>query len=128
MPIEPTHLSDAPDAQGPSDPRFRPAEPEHPMMLDGCMAPGDVMLMVRCMTEDLLMAGIDAHSLRAMTRDPEYQALFAARAALGDQAMDRLLDETSARIGVRRIRTVESVSTIAPATLTISARTPRPIC
>lgn len=98
------------------------------MMLDGCMAPGDVMLMVRCMTEDLLMAGIDADDLRVMTRNPEYQALFAARAALGDEAMDRVLDETSARIGARRFRTVETHSTIQPATLTISARDTRAIC
>lgn len=114
------------DVEGavPSDPRFRPSEPEHPMMLDGCMAPGDVAFMVRCMVEDLLMTGLPAEELRAMTRTTEYQALFAARSALGDETIDRILDETAARIGRRTFRTFESHANTQPATLTISARVP----
>jgi hypothetical protein len=100
-------------------PHDKPLEPDHPMQLDGLMAPGDVSLMARCMIEEMLQVGIAPDQLAAMTRHPEYQALYAARCTLGDDAMDKLLADTFTRIGAHRYRTVESAGTSTPASLTI---------
>ncbi len=98
----------------------RPCEPEHPMILEGGVTDGDTRFMLRCMFEELLAAGLEPDRLREMSRDPNYQALYAARAALGDRATDDLLAETAARIGVHRCRKWESTSHSQEATLTVS--------
>jgi hypothetical protein len=100
-------------------PQDKPLEPDHPMQLDGLMAPGDVSLMARCMIEEMLQVGIAPDHLVAMTRNSEYQALYAARCTLGDPAMDKLLADTFGRIGAHRHRTVESTTTSTPTSLTI---------
>ena len=101
-------------------PATRPAEPDHPMMLDGSMVPGDVELMARCIFEELLMVGTPGETLRAMSRDPEYQALYAMRDALGAR-LDELLDDTLRRVGVHRYITCESENDVRAATLTVNA-------
>jgi len=106
-----------PDASHPAN---RPAEPDHPMMLDGAMTPGDVELMARCVFEELLMVGTPAEQLRAMAHDPEYQALYAMRDALGSR-LDELLDESLRRVGVHRHITHESENDVRSATLTVNA-------
>lgn len=104
----------------PSHPANRPAEPEHPMMLDGTMVPGDVELMARCIFEELLMVGTPSAQLRDMSNDPEYQALYAMRVSLGFR-LDAILDETLRRVGVHRHVTSESESDVRSATLTVNA-------
>ncbi len=101
----------------------RPCEPDHPMILEGGVTEGDTRFMLRCMFEELLAAGIGSAQLRAMSHDPNYQALYAARTALGGPATDALLAETIARIGVHRFRTRESTSHYKEATLTVTAST-----
>ena len=93
------------------------------MILEGGLTDGDTRFMLRCMFEELLAAGLEREQLRAMSHDANYQALYAARAALGDRAADDLLAETAARVGVHRCRTWESTSRSQDATLTISAST-----
>lgn len=97
-----------------------PAEPEHPMMLKGGVVPGDVELMIRCMTEELLQVGISPTELSAMSHDPNYQAFYAARAVLGDR-IDEILRETHQRIGTFRHHTVEQTGTTSGVTLTVQA-------
>ena len=53
-------------------PSQRPAEPEHPMMLDGEVIDGDTNLMFRCMVEDYLMAGQSPRQLLDMCADENY--------------------------------------------------------
>lgn len=103
-----------------SHPANRPAEPDHPMILDGSMVPGDVELMARCIFEELLLIGTPIEQLRAMSNDPEYQALYGMRLALGAR-LDELLDETRGRVGVHRHVTHESDNDVRTATLTINA-------
>ncbi len=97
----------------------KPLEPDHPLMLDGQMAPGSIEIMFRCMIEEMLIIGTPASRLVAMTRDPNYQGLFAARQTLGDARTDALLDQTLARVGQHHHRTLEHTGDTRPATLTI---------
>lgn len=101
-------------------PADRPIEPDHPMILDGSMTPGDVEFMAICMFEELLIVGTPLAQLRAMTTDPEYQALYGMRLALGSR-LDAILDRIHARVGSHRHATRESASDVRPATLTIHA-------
>ena len=117
-PTNPAAGAPDPGAGGVHD---RPLEPDHPMVLEGMTAPGDVRFMAQCMVEDLLISGLAADDLRTMSRNAEYRALFGARTALGDAAMDQIIDQTSLRIGRRAYHTVESTSSVQPASLTISA-------
>jgi hypothetical protein len=103
-----------------SHPANRPVEPDHPMMLNGSVVPGQVELMARCVFEELLMIGTPREHLRAMTHDPEYQALHAMRDALGSR-LDELLDESLRRVGVHHLVTHESRSDVRAATLTVNA-------
>ena len=48
----------------------RPAEPEHPMLLDGGVTDGDTALMFTCFAEEFLLLGTAPERLTAMTRDP----------------------------------------------------------
>jgi hypothetical protein len=100
-------------------PAERPAEPDHPMMLDGHMVPGDVELMIRCMIEELLLLGTSFEDLCAMTREPNYQALYAARCEMGDERMDAVLARTYQRVGRHHHADREHHGDVQPATLTI---------
>lgn len=106
----------------PTPPRLRPAEPDHPMELNGCLVPGDMKLMVRCLAEELLMSGLPMTHVRRMSHDPNYQALHGVRRTLGDEAVDRVLDEVAQRMGALRCTVHEASGAAAPATLTVSAR------
>jgi len=99
---------DQADTPADTHPKDRPAEPEHPMMLDGGVVPGDPSLMATCMIEELLMLGTPASEVRAMSRSSQFQAFHAARCALGDVAMDALVDDALRRIGSLRHRTHEN--------------------
>jgi len=113
-------MATSPIQHDPLHPANRPAEPEHPMMLNGGMVLGDVELMARCMFEELLMVGTPADQLRSMTNDPEYQALYSMRDVLGDR-LDEILDQTLQRVGVHRFATSESTSDVRSASLTVNA-------
>ena len=97
-----------------------PIAPEAPMIIEGGVLPGDPGLMLRCMLEELLGGGQSTISLRAMAQDPNYQALHAARAVLGDATFERLIAETAARVGVAHCCVQETPATEFPAELTIS--------
>lgn len=97
----------------------RPAEPDHPMSLEGGMVPGDAALMATCMLEELLLLGTSADTLVHMTRTPMYQALHAARCTLGDVAMDALLDEVISRVGSFHHRTHEHAGDVQSVHLSV---------
>lgn len=99
----------------------RPVQPEHPMVIEGGLVPGDTRLMAVCFFEELLRTGMSIRDLRSMSLDPNYQALHAIRATLGDEQTDELLAETAGRVGVHRFRIRESVEAPTPADLTIGA-------
>jgi len=80
----------------------RPHAPEAPMSLHGDVLPGDPHLMVRCMLEELFQLGRSYERLREMTTHPHYQALYAARQVLGDEAMDAAIEEVYRRVGRHR--------------------------
>ena len=105
---------------GPSHPADRPVEPDHPMVLNGGAVMGNVELMARCMIEEMLQVGTPAERLRAMSRDPEYQALAAMRRSLGDR-LDEIIEQALARVGVHRHATREATGDVRPASLTIGA-------
>jgi hypothetical protein len=90
------------------NPFERPEEPDHPMILDGCVTSGDTLFMVRCLLEEMLMAGLPPAQLAEMARTPNYQALYAARLTLGAEVFDRILEETAGRIGTHRFTTREA--------------------
>jgi hypothetical protein len=102
-------------------PSMRPAEPDHPMSLEGGIVEGDTVLMLRILCEELLMTGISPEMLRQLARDSRYQAFAAARCALGEAACDEILEETITRLGVHSVHIWERSSADAPATLTVSA-------
>ncbi len=104
----------------PSNAASRPLEPEHPMILDGSITPGDVEFMAVCVFEELLQIGTPIEQLRAMTNDQEYQALYGMRLALGPR-LDEILDRIHARVGSHRHTTRESNNDVRPATLTVNA-------
>jgi hypothetical protein len=114
------NMATSPDQHDQTHPANRPAEPEHPMMLDGSMVPGDVELMARCLFEEMLMVGTPAARLRDMSNDPEYQALYAMRVAIGNR-LDEILNETLCRVGVHHHTTDESTSDVRSASLTVHA-------
>jgi hypothetical protein len=87
----------------------RPAEPDHPMVLEGGVVPGDTRFMMTCLFEEMLQAGITPRELAEMSVNPRYQALYAGRIALGDEATNSLLAQTAQRIGVHRVRTREAL-------------------
>lgn len=106
-----------PDAK----PWERPIEPDHPMVVEGDVIPGDTAFMFRCLVEELLRVGIGPAELREMSHDSNYQALRAARVAMGDRAVDRIIEEAAAATGTHRVRSWEATGTTAPASLTIGA-------
>lgn len=108
--------NDHPHTENPAE---RPAEPEHPMLLDGGSAPGDMALMARCMTEDLFQSGLSLQEVLEMSRDPNYQALFSMRVGLGDVRFEELVTGSAARVGRHRYRVNENTGTTQPVTLTV---------
>ncbi len=85
----------------------KPSEPDHPMLLDGRVIPGDTVFMVRCLFEEMLFAGLTSNRLMEMSHSPYYQGLYAARTALGDSKFNEILHDVSARIGVHQVRVSE---------------------
>ena len=59
-----------PDIGQAPHPAQRPAEPDHPMVVEGDVVPGDTVFMLRCMLEDMLGAGIrpDESEVAATTK------------------------------------------------------------
>jgi len=100
----------------------RPAEPEHPLVVEGGVIDGDTRLMAVCLFEEMLRHGMSVAELRRLTHDPHYQALHAIRATLGPEETDRLLAQTGARVGVLRWSHREAAGDDRPAALTVSAR------
>jgi hypothetical protein len=56
-----------------------------------------------------------------MARDPNYQALYAARVTVGDAAFERLLEQIRRSVGVFRCRVTESPQTEQSVELNIQA-------
>ncbi len=104
-------------------PKDRPAEPDHPMSLEGGFVDGDPAFMLQCLAEDFLQSGTEAGELAQMSRNRFYQALFAARQAVGDERADQILSNAVARAAGVRITVWESNAQDAPVDLTVSART-----
>ena len=78
----------------------KPLEPDHPMLMDGRVIPGDTAFMVRCQIEDFLQLGMDPQTIEKMANDPRYGGLYASRRVLGDEFFLRILTDTVQRIGV----------------------------
>ena len=89
------------------------------MMLEGDCVPGDPSLLMRCLVEEMLQLDMSADEVRGMSHDPNYQALHAARVALGDERIDALIDQTAARVGRHRHRTIEHQGSVEAVELTI---------
>jgi len=106
---------------GVSHPTHRPAEPDHPMSLEGGVGAGDTALMLRCLAEELLTYGVGAADLSRMVRNPEFQGLYAAACVLGPERAEAIVSDAAARVGVHRHRVWESADQSRSATLTISA-------
>lgn len=115
-----------PMAEGAGVAADRPAAPEPAMILDGGVVPGDVSLMVRCMVEELLQMGMPFERIAAMTRDPGYQALYAARQAMGDRGFDRLMDDCYRRVGCLAHTTIEQETPVGATRLPLHTE-PKPL-
>jgi hypothetical protein len=107
-------------------PWMRPAEPDHPMMVEGDVIDGDTALMFRCLIEEYLLGGHSPEDIRAMFGQPNFQAFHAAAQTLGQEQAERILTETASRIGRHRVRFLESKNTSKEVTLTIGASTSIP--
>lgn len=118
----PPPLAPSPHAHDESaaHPADRPAEPEHPMMLNGQIVPGDVEIMARCLFEELLQVGVSPEELVALSHDPTYQALYSMRVQLGE-GLDAILDRTVQRVGRHRHRTIEHTGDVQAVSLTVNA-------
>jgi hypothetical protein len=78
----------------------KPLEPDHPMLMDGWVIPGDTAFMVRCQIEDFLQLGLDPRTIETMANNPHYSGLYASRRVLGVEAFLRILADAVQRIGV----------------------------
>lgn len=87
---------------GSQDCSARPQEPDHPMMLDGDVVPGDTALMLRCLFEEFLRNGSTPAELASMCANDEFQALAAARHVLGIERVESILREAAGAVGVQR--------------------------
>lgn len=103
-------------------PWMRPAEPDHPMIVEGDVIDGNTELMFRCMVEEYLLAGHGSGAIRDMCRQENYQAFYAAVRALGESRAESIILDCAARVGRHRIRFVESGAQAKQATLTVSAQ------
>jgi hypothetical protein len=102
-------------------PWMRPAEPDHPLMLEGDVVHGDTALMFRCFVEEYLMGGFAPELILEMCNDPGYQAFHAALLTLGRDRAKAIIDDSVARVGRHRVRLVESATEAKQAELTIHA-------
>ncbi len=117
----PSPLASSPHSHEESaHPADRPAEPDHPMMLNGQIVPGDVEIMARCLFEELLQVGVSPDELAALSHDPTYQALYSLRVQLGE-GLDAILDRTVQRVGRHRHRTIEHTGDVQAVSLTVNA-------
>ena len=103
-------------------PAQRPAEPDHPMVVEGDVVPGDTVFMLRCMLEDMLGAGVRPDEIRRMMKHPEYRALYAARETLGERVAEQLLTDVEQRVVTLRVRIQEVPSHKKDVTLTVDGR------
>ncbi|MFG0328826.1 MAG: hypothetical protein ACF8PN_02900 [Phycisphaerales bacterium] len=106
---------EAGESSGPAD---RPAEPAHPMLLDGCVTGGDPDLMARCMIEELLLVGLSPDEVGHMSHDENYQALYGLRHSLGER-LDGIIDSAARRIGMHHHRMTEHHGDVRGVDLTI---------
>ncbi len=102
-------------------PWMRPAEPDHPMMIDGGVTSGDAALMLRCMVEEYLLAGHAPQAILAMCENAEYQAFHAAMHSLGRDRAAAIISDAAKRVGHHHVQFSESTATAQATTLTISA-------
>ena len=113
---------DGDDAEHPDAPPWkRPAEPDHPMIVEGGVVDGDTELMFRCMVEEYLLAGHAPQTILAMCDQPNYQAFHAAMQSLGRGRAESIVASAAIRVGCHRVQFSESVTTAKAATLTIGA-------
>lgn len=112
---------DARQAEAP--PWRRPAEPDHPMLVDGGVTQGNTELMFRCMVEEYLFAGHALQTILEMCRQPNYQGFHAAMHALGVERAEAIATDAARRVGRHRVRATESMESATAATLTINATT-----
>jgi len=98
----------------------RPKEPEHPQILDGGVVDGDPAFMLHCLAEDYLNAGTTHTEIDRMSRDPFYQALYAAREAVGDEMADTIIERAACRSSAMHIKVWESTALDVPVDLTVS--------
>jgi hypothetical protein len=89
----------------------KPFEPDHPMLMDGRVIPGDTAFMVRCQVEEYLQLGILPQTIENMANNPRYGGLYASRRVLGDEVFLRILADTVQRIGVHAASFQESETT-----------------
>ncbi|MBK8914809.1 MAG: hypothetical protein IPM64_09475 [Phycisphaerales bacterium] len=97
----------------------RPFAPDAPMIVEGDVLPGDTKLMLRCMLEELLRGGMHADEIRALSANPQYQALHAARCAIGDAEFEALIGQLARGCGVHRVAVRETAETAFETLLTI---------
>lgn len=91
------------------------------MSLEGGAVCGGTDLMLRCLVEELLSAGLTPDDLRRMARDGEYRGLHAAFCAMGEARVEGVIAEAAARVGTCSLRVVERHARFTPTTLTVHA-------
>lgn len=99
----------------------RPAEPDHPMMVEGDVIDGDTSLMFRCMVEEYLLGGHSPREILDMCSRPEYQAFHAAMLSIGRTRGESIIADAAACVGHHRVRFSESSATATSVTLTMNA-------
>lgn len=116
------HQHDTPemDVTDPQHPSQHPAEPDHPMELNGCSVPGDPALMLRIQLEEFMMTGTPLSELRDMMNDPQYQSLYAAAKAIGKTKADATFNMLAAAVGSLRCSISETQGLSSSVDLTIS--------
>ncbi|QOJ14750.1 MAG: hypothetical protein HRU75_08905 [Planctomycetia bacterium] len=98
---------------------MRPFAPDAPLVVEGEILPGDTTLMLRCMLEEMLRGGMATDEIRALSGNPEYQALYAARCAIGAPDFEALLGQVGRACGVHRVAIRETAETAFETPLTI---------
>ncbi|MCC6546606.1 hypothetical protein IT570_05510 [Candidatus Sumerlaeota bacterium] len=84
-------------------------EPDHPMVVEGGVLPGDTQFMFECMVEEFLREGTSSAQLERMMQDPNYQALYAAVETLGIDMCKQLLADAARRVGRHRVLFAEAI-------------------
>lgn len=104
-----------------------PAEPDHPMELNGCLVPGDPALMLRIQLEEYMMTGTPLHELRRMMNEPQYQSLYGAAKAIGHEKATATFNRLAAAVGSLRCTLTEYQGQSDAVDLTINATGHTPI-